>query len=108
MTIKQKDLYDFLGIEEIDIDPEKERLIICLEESDSEEEFVVQIFDVSMDESKLSLIKEIGYGILSNLYDEEFVESIRKSGKYDFNAKHPQPFSEKDHGKNIIQFKKIH
>ena len=78
------------------------------EESDEEEQFVVQIFDISESENNISLIKELGYGILSNLYDDDFVEAVRESGKYAFNVKFPQPSEEITYSDNIIEFKKLH
>ena len=109
MAIKQKDFMKFLGIPNEDYDPTKNRLVIMFEEADNEEEFVVQIFDISENETKISLIKELGYGILSNLYDEDFVDSIRETGRYSFNAKYPQsPEEEISYSDNIIEFKKLH
>ena len=109
MGFKQKDFMSFIGLSEEDYDPDKERLILMIEESDNDEEFIVQIFDISKDEKEISLIKEIGYGVLQNLYDEEFVNAIRDSGKYAFNAKYPSsPEFEFEHGENVIEFKKLH
>ena len=109
MAIKQKDFMKFLGIPNEDYDPTKNRLVVMFEEADNEEEFVVQIFDISENETKISLIKELGYGILSNLYDEDFVDSIRETGRYSFNAKYPQSLEEEiSYTDNIIEFKKLH
>jgi len=109
MGIKQEDFLKFLGIAPEDYDTSKERMILMFEEADNEEQFIVQIFDISEAENKLSLIKELGYGILSNLYDEDFVESIRDSGKYAFNVKFPKSTTEKvSYSDNIIEFKKLH
>ena len=108
MGIKQEDFLKFLGIAPEDYDTSKERLILMFEESDEEEQFVVQIFDISESENNLSLIKELGYGILSNLYDDDFVEAVRESGKYAFNVKFPQPSEEISYSDNIIEFKKLH
>lgn len=109
MAIKQKDFMQLLGISDKDYDPTKNRLVIVLEESSDEEEFVVQIFDISENETEPSLIKELGYGILSNLYDDDFVEAIREAGKYSFNAKYLQPVEEDIiYSDNIINFKKLH
>lgn len=108
MAIKQKDFMKFLGIPDEDYDPTKNRLVIMFEEAKNSEEFIVQIFDISENETKPSLIKELGYGILSNLYDEDFVEAIREDGKYSFNAKYPQqPEEEISYTDNIIEFKKL-
>mgnify|MGYP003648471007 FL=1 len=109
MAIKQKDFMKFLGIPDEDYDPTKNRLVIMFEEAKNSEEFIVQIFDISENETKPSLIKELGYGILSNLYDEDFVEAIREAGKYSFNAKYPQsPEEDITYSDNIIEFKKLH
>ena len=54
----------------------------------------------------ISLIKEIGYGVLSSLYDEDFLSSVREAGKYSFNVKYPQPLDLESYGDNIIKFKK--
>ena len=109
MAIKQKDFMDFLGIPNEEYDPTKNRLVILFEEADNEEEFVVQIFDISENETKISLIKELGYGILSHLYDEDFVNAIREAGRYSFNAKYPQSSEEKiNYTDTIIEFKKLH
>ena len=108
MGIKQEDFLKFLGIAPEDYDTSKERLILMFEESDEEEQFVVQIFDISESENNISLIKELGYGILSNLYDDDFVEAVRESGKYSFNVKFPQPSEEITYSDNIIEFKKLH
>jgi len=108
MAIKQEDFMKFLGIPDEDYDPTKNRLVIMFEEAKNSEEFIVQIFDISENETKPSLIKELGYGILSNLYDEDFVEAIREDGKYSFNAKYPQPPEEEiSYTDNIIEFKKL-
>ena len=107
MAIKQKDLMDLLGIPEDSYDPDKERLVIVLEEEDEErDEFTVHIFDISEDETEISLIKEIGYGVLSSLYDEDFLSSVREAGKYSFNVKYPQSLDLESYGDNIIKFKK--
>jgi hypothetical protein len=109
MAIKQEDFLKFLGISPENYDTSKERLILMFEESDEEEQFVVQIFDISESEEEISLIKELGYGVLSNLYDEEFIDAIREAGKYAFNIKYPQPLKEKNnYSDNIIKFKKLH
>ena len=47
MAIKQKDFMKFLGIPDEEYDHTKNRLVIVFEEADNEEEFVVQIFDIS-------------------------------------------------------------
>ena len=108
MTTKLKDFMNFLNIKEEDYDPSKERLLLMFEESDDNEEFIVQVFDISVNENKTSLIKELGYGILSSLYNEDFIESIRESGRYAFNVKHPQTLEEDkvSYADNIITFKK--
>ena len=55
MAIKQKDLMELLGIPEDSYDPDKERLVIVLEEEDEErDEFTVHIFDISEDETEIS------------------------------------------------------
>ena len=108
MAIKQEDFLKFLGISPENYDTSKERLILMFEESDEEEQFVVQIFDISESEDNISLIKELGYGILSNLYDDDFIEAVRESGKYAFIVKFPQSSEEITYSDNIIEFKKLH
>jgi|TARA_R110000787_G_scaffold204979_1_gene315491 hypothetical protein len=109
MGIKQKDFMKLLGIPNEEYDPTKNRLVIMFEESGEEEEFIVQIFDISESETEPSLIKELGYGILSSLHDEDFVEAIREAGKYSFNVKYPQsPKEEISYSDNIVEFKKLH
>tara|TARA_R100000781_G_C4078346_1_gene126870 strand:+ start:607 stop:933 length:327 start_codon:yes stop_codon:yes gene_type:complete len=108
MGIKQEDFLKFLGIAPEDYDTSKERLILMFEESENKEQFIVQIFDISEKENNISLIKEIGYGILANLYDENFIEAIRDSGKYSFNAKYPKSSQDITYSDNIIEFKKLH
>ena len=101
---KQRDLMELLGIPEDSYDPDKERLVIVLEEEEGEEEFTIRIFDISDDVTEISLIKEIGYGVLSSLYDEDFLSSVREAGKYSFNVKYPQPLDLESYGDNIIKF----
>ncbi len=84
MAIKQEDFLKFLGISPENYDTSKERLILMFEESDEEEQFVVQIFDISESENNISLIKELGYGILSNLYDDDFIEGCKRIWKICF------------------------
>ena len=103
---KQRDLMELLGIPEDSYDPDKERLVIVLEEEEGEEEFTIHIFDISDDVTEISLIKEIGYGVLSSLYDEDFLSSVREAGKYSFNVKYPQPLDLESYGDNIIKFKR--
>ena len=107
MAIKQKDLMELLGIPEDSYDPDKERLVIVLEEEDEErDEFTVHIFDISEDQNEISLIKEIGYGVLSSLYDEDFLSSVREAGKYSFNVKYPQSLDLESYGDNVINFRR--
>tara|TARA_X000001388_G_C2197821_1_gene110049 strand:+ start:486 stop:812 length:327 start_codon:yes stop_codon:yes gene_type:complete len=108
MGIKQEDFLKFLGISPEDYDTSKERLILMFEESENEEQFIVQIFDISENEKEISLIKELGYGILANLYDEEFIEAVRDSGKYSFHARYPKSSQDITYSDNILEFKKLH
>ena len=87
-------------------DPSKDRVVFCLEEEEEEEEaFYVRIFDISNDVNEASLIKEIGYGILSLLHNEDSLDSIRKTGKYEFAVNKQKKTSSPKHlGDNIIQF----
>ena len=104
---KQRDLMELLGIPEDSYDPDKERLVIILEEEEEgEEEFTIRIFDISDDETEISLIKEIGYGVLSSLYDEDFLSSVREAGKYSFNVKYPQSLDLESYGDNVINFRR--
>ena len=113
MTVKDKDFMALMGIKEDEYNSSKERIVLLLEESDNPEEFIIQIFDISKEDKELTLIKEVGYGILHHLYDEDFIAAIRESGKYSFNAKNSkdnknESFNAEDYGDNIINFKKIH
>tara|TARA_R100000306_G_C4373135_1_gene140847 strand:- start:1945 stop:2277 length:333 start_codon:yes stop_codon:yes gene_type:complete len=104
---KQRDLMELLGIPEDSYDPDKERLVIVLEEEEEgEEEFTIRIFDISDDVTEISLIKEIGYGVLSSLYDEDFLSSVREAGKYSFNVKYPQSLDLENYGDNVINFRR--
>jgi hypothetical protein len=106
MTDKQKLLHEALGISD-EIDPRKEKLIIYLEEGDTEEDFTVRIYDLSKAET-LTLIKEVGYGILSYLHDEDVIEGLREAGKYSFNVtqQSQSTTTNMSYGDNIIEFKK--
>ena len=102
MTDKQKLLHYALGISD-EIDPRKEKLIVYLEEGNTEEDFTVRIYDISKADDA-TLIKEIGYGILSYLHDEDVIEGLREAGKYSFNVK--KQSTNISYGDNIINFKK--
>jgi len=96
-------LHEALGISD-EIDPRKEKLIIYLEEGDTEEDFTVRIYDLSKAEAP-TLIKEIGYGILSYLHDEDVIEGLRDAGKYALSANKQQDITI-EYGDNVIDFKK--
>ena len=102
MANKQKALLELLGISD-GIDLNKEKLIIYLEEGDTQEEFTVRLFDVSKGDEP-TLIKEIGYGILSYLHDEDVIDGLKEAGKYSFNVQQ-QNISYSD---NVVEFKKSH
>ena len=102
MANKQKALLELLGISD-GIDLNKEKLIIYLEEGDTQEEFTVRLFDVSKGEQP-TLIKEIGYGMLSYLHDEDVIDGLKEAGKYSFNVQQ-QNISYSD---NVVEFKKSH
>tara|TARA_R110002020_G_scaffold97835_1_gene233411 strand:- start:1132 stop:1440 length:309 start_codon:yes stop_codon:yes gene_type:complete len=102
MANKQKALLELLGISD-GIDLNKEKLIIYLEEGSTQEEFMVRLFDVSKGDEP-TLIKEIGYGILSYLHDEDVIDGLKEAGKYSFNVQ-KQNISYSD---NVIEFKKAH
>ena len=102
MSNKQKALLELLGISD-GIDLNKEKLIIYLEEGDTQEEFTVRLFDVSKGDEP-TLIKEIGYGILSYLHDEDVIDGLKEAGKYSFNVQ-KQNISYSD---NVVEFKKSH
>ena len=86
-------------------DSSKDRVILYLEEGESEGDFSVKMFDISDDVNEKSLIKEIGYGVLSFLNDEDYLDSIRKSVEYDFcvNKQNRTSFP-KNLGDNVIEF----
>jgi hypothetical protein len=102
MADKQKVLHELLGISD-EIDLNKEKLIIYLEEGDTQETFTVRLFDISKGEQP-TLIKEIGYGMLSYLHDDDVLEGLKEAGKYSFNVQ-KQNVSYSD---NVIDFKKVH
>ena len=102
MTDKQKLLHEALGISD-EIDPRKEKLIVYLEEGTTEEDFTVRIYDISKADDA-TLIKEIGYGILSYLHDEDVIEGLRDAGKYSLSVN--KQTTEISYGDNIIEFKK--
>lgn len=102
MSNKQKALLELLGISD-GIDLNKEKLIIYLEEGSTQEEFMVRLFDVSKGDEP-TLIKEIGYGILSYLHDEDVIDGLKEAGKYSFNVQQ-QNISYSD---NVVEFKKSH
>ena len=102
MADKQKVLHELLGISD-EIDLNKEKLIIYLEEGDTQETFTVRLFDISKGDAP-TLIKEIGYGMLSYLHDEDVLEGLKEAGKYSFNVQQ-QKISYSD---NVVEFKKVH
>ena len=94
MTDKQKLLHEALGISD-EIDPRKEKLIIYLEEGDTEEDFTVRVYDLSKAEAP-TLIKD--------LHDEDVIEGLRDAGKYSLSVN--KQTTEISYGDNIIEFKK--
>jgi len=102
MANKQKALHELLGISD-EIDLNKEKLIIYLEEGDTQETFTVRLFDISTGNDP-TLIKEVGYGMLSYLHDDDILEGLKEAGKYSFNVQ-KQNVSYSD---NVIDFKKVH
>jgi hypothetical protein len=65
-------------------DPGKNKVIMSIEEGDEEDEFTVRVFDISDDTEQETLIKEIAYGVMSMLHDEDKLDSIRSLGRYEF------------------------
>ena len=102
MADKQKALHELLGISD-EIDVNKEKLIIYLEEGSTDEDFTVRLFDISKGNDP-TLIKEVGYGMLSYLHDDDVLEGLKEAGKYSFNVQQ-QNISYSD---NVVEFKKSH
>jgi|TARA_R110002110_G_scaffold277048_2_gene492272 hypothetical protein len=102
MADKQKVLHELLGISD-EIDLNKEKLIIYLEEGDTQETFTVRLFDISKGDAP-TLIKEIGYGMLSYLHDEDVLEGLKEAGKYSFNVQQQNII----YSDNVVEFKKVH
>ena len=102
MADKQKALHELLGISD-EIDVNKEKLIIYLEEGSTDEDFTVRLFDISKGNDP-TLIKEVGYGMLSYLHDDDALEGLKEAGKYSFNVQQ-QKISYSD---NVVEFKKVH
>ena len=102
MADKQKALHELLGISD-EIDLNKEKLIIYLEEGDTQETFTVRLFDISKGDDS-TLIKEVGYGMLSYLHDDDVLEGLKEAGKYSVNVQ-KQNISYSD---NVVEFKKVH
>ena len=63
----------------------------------------MRVYDLSNAEAP-TLIKEVGYGILSYLHDEDVIEGLRDAGKYALSVN--KQTTEISYGDNIIEFKK--
>ena len=102
MADKQKALHELLGISD-EIDVNKEKLIIYLEEGSTDEDFTVRLFDISKGNDP-TLIKEVGYGMLSYLHDDDVLEGLKEAGKYSFNVQQQNII----YSDNVVEFKKVH
>ena len=83
----------------------KDKVIMSIEEGNEASEFTVRVFDISDDTEQETLIKEIAYGVLSMLHDEDKLDSIRNLGKYEFAINKQNKSSPVQHiGDNVIAF----
>ena len=83
----------------------KDKVIMSIEEGNEDSDFTVRVFDLSDDTEQETLIKEIAYGILSMLHDEDKLNSIRNLGKYEFAINKQNKSSPVQHiGDNVIAF----
>jgi hypothetical protein len=86
-------------------DPKKDKVIMSIEEGDKESEFSVRVFDISDDAEQETLIKEVAYGVLSMLHDENKLNSIRSLGRYELAVtKQNKSSSIQRIGDNIVPF----
>ena len=69
-------------------------MILVLEESD-EEEFNLEIFDISKKVSQPTLIKKVAYGILSYLHDEQVLPMLIREGAKDSRLSKPKALKKK-------------
>ena len=83
----------------------KDKVILSIEEGDKENEFSVRIFDISDDTEQETLIKEVAYGVLSMLHDENKLDSIRSLGRYELAVNKQNKSSPIQHiGDNVVPF----
>tara|TARA_Y100000310_G_C20495074_1_gene721135 strand:+ start:659 stop:994 length:336 start_codon:yes stop_codon:yes gene_type:complete len=83
----------------------KDKVIMSIEEGDEESEFSIRIFDISDDTEQETLIKEVAYGVLSMLQDENKLNSIRSLGRYELAVNKQNKSSPIQHiGDNIVPF----
>ena len=83
----------------------KDKVIMSIEEGNEDSDFTVRVFDLSDDTEQETLIKEIAYGVLSMLHDEDKLNSIRNLGKYEFAINKQNKSSPVQHiGDNVIGF----
>jgi len=83
----------------------KDKVIMSIEEGNEDSDFTVRVFDLSDDTEQETLIKEIAYGVLSMLHDEDKLNSIRNLGKYEFAINKQNKSSPVQHiGDNVIAF----
>mgnify|MGYP003115954692 FL=1 len=83
----------------------KDKVIMSIEEGNEDSDFTVRVFDLSDDTEQETLIKEIAYGILSMLHDEDKLNSIRNLGKYEFAINKQNKSSPVQHiGDNVVAF----
>ena len=86
-------------------DPGKNKVIMSIEEGDEESDFTVRVFDISDDTEQETLIKEIAYGVMSMLHDENKLDSIRSLGRYEFAVTKQNKSSSIQHiGDNVVPF----
>ena len=83
----------------------KDKVIMSIEEGNEDRDFTGRVFDLSDDTEQETLIKEIAYGVLSMLHDEDKLDSIRNLGKYEFAINKQNKSSPVQHiGDNVIAF----
>ena len=83
----------------------KDKVIMSIEEGNEDSDFTVRVFDLSDDTEQETLIKEIAYGVLSMLHDEDKLNSIRNLGKYEFAINKQNKSSPVQHiGDNVVAF----
>ena len=83
----------------------KDKVIMSIEEGDEESEFSIRIIDISDDTEQETLIKEVAYGVLSMLQDENKLNSIRSLGRYELAVNKQNKLSPIQHiGDNVVPF----